>query len=409
MNPKRIFVCLLAGAMALEADWGESVMEIGEKARVLVLKPDLMNGSRVEQNLTIDFKKQRQKHFDAIWEDVIADLEKGLALSRKIELAPDSSYFSADKESLRRELDGVMDDIVTLILDNQTINYRKAIQEANEKIDRLKKDILSYREQKITAPLESTLGTTKGDLEAKIVESKGAIVALEGSIVENKGLMSRDFNAMGINLSPQQIDILLSRVDGDDIIAMTLLMDVLKQITIQLMGIMQESGEELAQAKKYYGMHMVLLDMVVYVQQSLIDKIELGYIPKIDKILSDTDGMLEATKQKIATEEDFSRRSIYLKNLEAQKLTSKVAKIYRKNLSTGLAQIKNAKSVSQKNLDLSKNTYKTVSLSSELVKIISTSQEMMGEVMKLQVPDIVPFDNIEMRDKFEELTIKLKE
>jgi len=34
---------------------------------------------------------------------------------------------------------------------------------------------------------------------------------------------------------------------------------------------------------------------------------------------------------------------------------------------------------------------------------------MMGEVMKLQVPDIVPFDNIEMRDKFEELTIKLKE
>ncbi len=409
MNSKKILLLLAAGVVTLSADWSNSLGEFGDKAKVLLLKPDLFDTAGDESNHSSDFQTERKEHFDAIWEDVIAKLDKGLTLSRQIDQAPDSSYFSADKKSLRKELNSVMDDIIALVLDNQTINYRKSIREANEEIDRLKKDILEYREKKISAPLESTLGTTKTGYDEKIAGAKEQIAALESSVVRNRELMSRNFRELGIDLSAQQIDTLLSRVDGDDIISMTLMMDVLKQITVQLMGIMKESGEELAQARKYYGMHMVLLDLVVYVQQSLIDKIELGYIPRIDRILADTQNMLDATSRSISNEEDLSRRSVYYKNYEAQKLTYKVATLYKKDLLAELDQIKKAREVSQKNLDLSKNTYKTVSLSSDLIRVISTSQKMIGEVMKLQVPEIVPFENIQMRDKFEELTLKIRE
>jgi hypothetical protein len=117
---------------------------------------------------------------------------------------------------------------------------------------------------------------------------------------------------------------------------------------------------------------------------------------------------LAQTNKKISDEESLQRRTIYYQNYEAQKLTFKVATLYKKNLQDELIQVAKARDASQKNLDLSKNTFQTVTLSSDLYKIISTSQEMMREVMKLQVPTIIPFENMKMKEKFQELTKKIR-
>jgi len=165
----------------------------------------------------------------------------------------------------------------------------------------------------------------------------------------------------------------------------------------------------LTQAKKYYGMHMVLLELVVYIEDRLIEKIEHNYLNQIDKIIVQTKDILIETDQKISNEKDLKRRNIYYQNYESQKLTLKTAMVYRKNLTDELKQIKKAKEVSQKNLDLSRNTYETVTISSDLFKIITSSQEMMRAVMKLQIPTIIPFENIQMKNKYRELTKKIEQ
>ena len=80
---------------------------------------------------------------------------------------------------------------------------------------------------------------------------------------------------------------MLSRVDGDDIIEISLVMETLKHITNQIMILMKESKEELVQAKKYYGMHQVLLELVVYIQQKYIDKSNTIYILSVSFKSSD--------------------------------------------------------------------------------------------------------------------------
>jgi hypothetical protein len=282
------------------------------------------------------------------------------------------------------------------------------IHQSEEKIATLEKDILKYRERKIVAPTQSHLKTTKSEYDQKIKDAREAIEGYRTGIIETKMAMSQNFKELGINLTPAQIDVLLARVDGDDIIQMTLVMDVLKQITSQLLGIMQESNEELTQAKKYYGMHMVLLELVVYIQERFISKIENEYIPRIDQITAHTQEMLAKTSNKISNEENLQRRNIYYQNYESQQLTLKTAVLYRQNLEDELEQVREAKAVSQKNLDLSKNTYQTVTLSSDLFKIISSSQDMMKEVMKLQIPPIIPFENIQIKEKYQELTDQIR-
>ena len=67
-----------------------------------------------------------------------------------------------------------------------------------------------------------------------------------------------------------------------------------------------------------------------------------------------------------------------------------------------------AQKISLANLKLSKNTYATVSLSADLYTLISESQTMFEEVSKIQVPSIVPFENMQIRQKYLELTDSLQ-
>ena len=399
----------LLGSIALHADWRDTIRSMTDEAKtVWDEQTKALLAESADENITARSQRLREEHFNAIWEDVIANLEKGLEIKEQMKKAPESAIFAEDKSSIRKEFDEVLDDIIALILDDGIFNYRKEIRDAEESIASLKKSILKYREKKITAPLESKIRTTKAQYDSKIIDARTSIIEYRKKIAETKVAMSQSFKEQGIDISPDQIDVLLSRVDGDDIIQMTLVMDVLKQITQQLLGIMQESGEELVHAKKYYGMHMVLLELVVYIQEKFISKIENKYIPRINQITDQTQKMLAKTSERISAEENLQRRNIYYQNYESQKLTLKTAILYRQNLVDEMEQVREAIAVSRKNLELSKNTYETVTLSSDLFKIISTSQEMMKEVMRLQVPTIIPFENIQIKEKYRELTEKIR-
>ncbi|MBF0187131.1 MAG: hypothetical protein HQL50_04315, partial [Magnetococcales bacterium] len=50
------------------------------------------------------------------------------------------------------------------------------------------------------------------------------------------------------------------------------------------------------------------------------------------------------------------------------------------------------------------NTLKTVAVSAQLLDILKSSQESFNALMNLQAPDLVPFRNLEMQKKFEELS-----
>lgn len=410
MPAKKLIALSLFCVLGLHADWSDTLSGLTNEAKSVWKEKTkaLLQKEVNDENLTARNKRLHQEHFNAIWEDVIDKLEKGLDINKKMEKAPDSALFGDDKVSLRQDFDGVLDDIINLLLDDQLLNYRQTIRESEAHITSSEQDILSYREKKIVAPTQSHLKTTKAQYEQKIADAKETIIQEKARIVQTKVAMSQNFKEIGIDLTPEQIDVLLARIDGDDIIQMTLVMDVLKQITSQLLGIMQESNEELTQAKKYYGMHMVLLELVVHIQEKLIGKIDSHYLPRIDRIIAHTQKMLAETSEKISDEENLQRRNIYYQNYQSQQLTLKTAILYRQNLINELDQVKEARAVSQKNLDLSKNTYETVTLSSDLFKIIASSQEMMKEVMKLQIPTIIPFENIQMKEKYQELTSKLQ-
>jgi len=405
-----ILIPIFLSSLPLFADFKSTVADFSSKAKtILEDKNPISLDKEQDNNITLRFQRLHKEHINDIWEDVINRLEESLEIEAKIEKAPNFSFFGSDKKSLREDFNEVLDEIIKILPDNNILDYRKKIDEYRENINSLEQDILEYREKRVSAPIESSIRTTKADYDKKIAEAKGLIASNKKAIEKMKQKMSQSFMASGINLTPEQVDTLLSRVDGDDIIKVTLIINTLKDITSQLLGIMQESNEELAHAKKYYGMHMVLLELVVYVQQKFKQKIAKEYLPKINSIIKQTKAIIDKTKAQITKEHNQNRKAIYMQNLKSQELTLKTALMYRENLLNELRQLDKAQQITKENLELSKNTYETVRLSNDLFKVISSNQETMEQIMKLQIPTIIPFKNIQIRDKYKELTNKIRE
>ncbi len=387
-----------------------NISKIGEKVtKTVVNKFNVVIGNH-SQNQTEkeDFKALYKKEIKDIWEDVIKKLDEAVKLEKEKEKLPEHAIFHEDKRDVQKDINEIFDDLLELILDGDLFKYRKDLQTLEKRIDELQKKILIYREKRVIAPQTSIMATTKSGYDKKIKEAQAEIEAAKKEIELIKKKLSQNLKFVGINLTPAQIDVLLSRVDGDDIIQMTIIMEVLKEITAQLSEIMQESSKNLKYAKKYYGMHMVLVEMVAWIQQKLINKYNNEYIPNIDKIIDQSKNMIEKTKEALSKEKDPKRLKIYKQNLLTQEYTYKIAQKYKKDLLEKLQQLKKSYAITLKDLKLAKNTFKTVSLSDELFKVIEDSQKTLDAVIKLQIPTIVPFDSQIIKEKYQELTKKIK-
>ena len=349
----------------------------------------------------------KEEQFRETWDSVFSKYREGTELLEKRLSAPDSAWFRSSKTDYKEKIDEVINDILRVLTSQNLLEYKDEISEKKEEIAELKSKVLNYREKRVGAPKESMIHTTKEGFDKKIKESRDEIAILENDIRIVKKNLEKSFKDTGIELTSQQLDVLLSRVDGDDIIQMSVVMKVLNKITEQILGLMKESGEELSQAKRYYGMHLISWQLVHYIQQQYIDRVNQAYIPKIDRIIQKTEKMMERTSALIDREEEPEKRLIYQKNFGIQKETQKVAMVYREQLLEAQNEMKKAQNMTKSNIKLSQNIYNTVSLSSELYSVISQSQKMFNTIAKIQMPKIVPFENIKIKKKYQEITGEL--
>jgi len=403
---KRLSLSILV-LSTLHADWTSDILqkstELYDETREKTIQ--IYKDTLETQPLTHD--ELRQQRLGQAWESVVDELQEGTVYIDRLKTAPDSAWIGTDKRDIRQDLNVLFDKIVQGLVGSDLMAYKSQMEELQKKMDRNKEKILTYREKRIGAPEHSTLYTTKSEYTEKIKNLKDENRIIENEMRIIKESLQQSFADIGVQLSMEQVEVLLTRVDGDDIIQISLVMDTLKYITKQILHLMQESSEELKQAKKYYGMHQVLLELVVYIQQKYIDKCNNEYIPKISKLIADSQNMITQTRRLKAQEEDSKRSSVYAHNIEAQEWTFKVAKRYREDLIRSRDKMVEAQKVALANLKVSQNTYETVSLSADLYDLISESQEMFVEISKIQVPDIVPFENAQLQQKYKELTEKI--
>ena len=204
----------------------------------------------------------------------------------------------------------------------------------------------------------------------------------------------------------EQVETLVYSVTGDDDVRLVSVFNNVKLITAELQRLTSEANENIEMAKRYYGMHTLLLRILLNLYGSYEHKIDDVYQVRIAEIIKKQEELIQRTVEKINSE-PAKYRGIYKTNLAAQGLTVRTAKMYADYLRKNRKRIASAKSGISHEYEVALNTYETVQGAHSLITLMRDANAMLDRISELQTPDLVVFQNIEMKTEFRKITNRI--
>ena len=211
-------------------------------------------------------------------------------------------------------------------------------------------------------------------------------------------------SALGIELTREQIRVMTTRVDGDELARSFAIFDVTRQISNTLGSLMKENSFSAQTTVKYYGTYVILSEILGYSQREYIAKIKTVYLPAIAKIEDDIEESIDFAEKSLDDATSDSNKEILKLNIQSNEFSLEVVQSYRTILKSQIDSLENALERTDEQIMVAYSTYDTAANSANLVNLINETQETFDRIMNMQVPDIIPFENTELELKFQEIS-----
>jgi len=307
------------------------------------------------------------------------------------------------KTNCRIQIDNILEDIEKILFDGEIVNYSKKIRQLKARIIELEDEKANLNEKKFGVDNEEeaqTIINQISDIDALITKFKNYIDELEDDLqVKMKNL--------DINLSKSQIQVMTSRVDGDDLAKSIAIFDITKQISNTLGELMKENSFSTNSTTKYYGVYLILTEILGFAQREYILKIDDEYLTKLDLIKEDVyESINYSTKQKKEASMQSSIK-IFDNNIDADKYTIGVIDYYKDLLMNQKVQLKDALLITEEKITVAYSSYNSSMNSAAVMSIINDTQSTFNQIKELQIPDIIPFENTALEVEFKKLSEKL--
>ncbi len=347
-----------------------------------------------------------QNHFGRVWDQVLPKLEDTLALQERQAELPERAWLGADQQSNQEAINDLLDEAVDILSTSSLEGYRGRIRRLKTEIAEARQDIADYRQRRVSAPAESYVKKTVEDYDRAIAKREADIKRYEEDRTTLKGDFAAELRRLGLELSDGQLEFLLSTVVGDNLIDLGIVFDNVKAITAQLEQLVEQSGEDLQNARRYYGLYVIVLKSLKHMHLQVEQAIADQYIPQIDAIIDRARTLSTETRTLQARSPDD--RDLLAANLEAQQLTIEADGVYRQYLTEQAQQVMKTRKDLEKDIATAWNTYETVRVSGELVGLLRASRRLLEGLLDRQVPPLRPFQNLEMKREFDMLTAQLR-
>jgi hypothetical protein len=316
------------------------------------------------------------------------------------------------KEDREKKVNDLLDAALGIATDVPVVDVQKKIEALKKNIRELDDRIVKLREKQLIAPkdamLPGVLNDTVDSLGRDIEDTKKKIELNRGEISAAKSEVATALSKSGVQLTPEQVDLLIDGVLAGDLVRLVAVFNSTKTIDAQLAKLMAQSGENVGAARKYFAMHAALFAMLVHAQDMLVAKIDTQYMPKLEAITKDVAAARAKTADLLRAENRPDQKRVLEANRDAQKLADEAAKGYRRYLMQQREQIAKARARATHDLRIADNTFETVEASFQLRNLMKDSTQSFEAIQKLEAPTFEQiFKNEELRREFESLTRKL--
>lgn len=358
--------------------------------------------------------EQAQRLMKAV-DALLQDAARNRGEARKLPTEKDyivRPIWTETREDRERRIRELLDSALGVVTDVPVVDLQKKIEGLRKNIREHDDRIVRLREKQLIAPKDGMLPgyvtDTVDSLGKDIDETKRRIDLNRADIAKTKAEVQEALKKAGIQLSPEQVDLLLDSVLSGDLVRLVAVFNSAKMIDGQLGKLMTASGENIGAARKYFAMHAALFALLVHSQDLLIDKIDKQYLPKLSDIEVDIRKARAKTAELLKLENREDQKRALEGNRESQRLAEDAAKGYRRYLLQQREQIAKARQRATHDLRIADNTFETVEASYQLRNLMRDAAASFEAIQRLEAPTFDQiFKNEELRREFENLTRKL--
>lgn len=364
-----------------------------------------------EGEITYEQARRLMRAIDAVLEDAARHRGEARKLPSKSDFVV-TPLWTETREDRERKIRELLDAALAIVTDVPVVDIQRRVETLRKNIRDLEDRIVNLKEKQLVAPEDSllpgvltdtveSLGRDIEDAQRRIEENRKAIEAAKTEI-------HQALAASGVELSSEQVELLLDSVLAGDLVRLAAVFNSAKLIDRQLAKLLTASGDNMNAARKYFAMHAALFAMLVHAQDTLIAKIDENYLPKLDEITKDVEVARRKTLELLKAENRPDQRRALEANRDSQKLAAEAAKGYRRYLMQQREQIIEARKRAAHDLRIADNTYETVEASFQLRNLMRDSSASFEAIQKLEAPTFEQiFRNEELRKEFENLTRRL--
>ncbi len=376
------------------------------------------DGLRAQEEALEDQLRQKEEdRIGRLFEKIVPTLDEARKLVDRHDQLPKRRFlllrpFGDDQESNEAETTQLLDEAIEMLDSSPLRDLWKELHATRKLIRKGHHKLAEYRQRRVSAPREKETGlfdrafvSTKEDYDKMIAAEEGEIEASEEIIDGLKDGIVKLLKELHLDIDRDGLESLLSSVSGDDFVSMIALFDNIRQLTGQLQDLTEQSGEALDIAKRYYGMHVVLVKIMDRMQIRFITEIDQEHIPRLQGYTKEAGGNIRQALELIRKE--GGDESILRSNIESNELTMRAAKLYTEYLLQNADLIRAENKQIKKNLSTALNTYKTVKLSSDVSRLMKTGRQNFEALMKLQIPPLREFRNEMLRKEYQRMTTEL--
>lgn len=316
------------------------------------------------------------------------------------------------KEERERSVRELLDSALEIVTDAPILKMQSEIKHHREVIAALRDRLAELRERRLEAPstgfLPGILTQTQDSIDLASDRLREDIRSREDDIARIKQDIGKALGAAGVQLTKDQLDLLLDSVLGGNLLKLVTAFEVARIADQRLGTLVKQSNEDLKSARRYFAMHAALFAMLVHAQELLIERIDKVYLARLQRILADIDKTRSETRGLMAEQTREDQRLALEANLKSQDLSQKVAIFYRDYLQNQRRHLVEARDKTLFDLRVADNTYETVEESFQLRALMDEARTSFEALQRLEAPGFEQiFHNDDLKREFQNLTQKL--
>jgi hypothetical protein len=321
-------------------------------------------------------------------------------------------FWKETREDRDAKVSNLLDAALGIVANAPVVEVQKKVEALRRNIREIEDQNVKLKEKQLVAPKDATLAgiltDTVDSINAAIAENNKKIEANRAEIKTQKAEIASALKAAGVEITPDQLDLLLDSVLSGDLVRLVAAFNAAKMIDGQLAKLISTTGDNMDAARRYFAMHAALFAMLVRAQDATITKIDSQYLPKLEALIADIAAARGRTAELLKADNRPDQNRALESNRDSQKLADDAAQAYRRYLQQQREQIAKARLKAVHDLKIADNTYETVEASVQLRKLMRESSTSFEAIQKLEAPSFEQiFKNDELRKEFENLTRKL--